>query len=319
MGKAGDGYQQIVGTVMTAFQPDAEVKVGTWVTGPDGRRDMDVMVQGTKSGQKHVALIECKDWARPIGIEKIDALESKRRDLNVDSCFIFSNSGFTRDALAKAQRVGIQAAAALKHGEDQIKVVFPQVYIGQSMSAEGFQLIIRIRPGDCQPATKGDERSVTYEGRSVYNWAYDRCKDFLNENITASHVVMSYGIKRDVIFERAGPEASANAISIPFHAKPKWYSQIVTVDASLGYYDYHRCRIIIPESAKAIFTFNPKDCLEIDNPSEGEKPIFIGVNGRAEPTGIQWNWVRLPARDDGRETADLGSLVDPVVITQSDF
>jgi hypothetical protein len=49
MPKTGDEYQQIVGAVVKALDPGAQVTVGKWVIGPDGRRDKDVEVRGTKS------------------------------------------------------------------------------------------------------------------------------------------------------------------------------------------------------------------------------------------------------------------------------
>ena len=59
-------------------------------------------------------MVECKDHARPIGIGYIDAFESKIRDLKPDRASMFGNSGFTRDALKKAKRVGIEMASAMK-------------------------------------------------------------------------------------------------------------------------------------------------------------------------------------------------------------
>lgn len=81
MGKRGDAYQNAVAQVARSLVQDADVVVGTWVLGPDGRRDLDVLVRPRQAGATPVVVIECKDWNRPIGIALIDALESKRRDL----------------------------------------------------------------------------------------------------------------------------------------------------------------------------------------------------------------------------------------------
>lgn len=74
--------------------------------GPDGRRDLDVAIRPNGGGSALLAVIECKDWNRPIGIGFIDALNSKRRDIGAPVAMICSNSGFTADALRKAARVG---------------------------------------------------------------------------------------------------------------------------------------------------------------------------------------------------------------------
>jgi hypothetical protein len=122
MAKAGDEYREMVGTVMAALDVGSAVKTEQWITGPDGERDMDVEVRGTLNGAPHFILVECKDHARPIGIGFVDAFESKIRDLKSDRAIMFSNSGFTQDALKKANRVGIEMASAIKAGDDTVKI-----------------------------------------------------------------------------------------------------------------------------------------------------------------------------------------------------
>ncbi len=65
--KLGDAYQDLVGEIQRALDPGASVDVGIWVEGPDGRRDCDVRVRGTVNGATRFILIECKDWAAPVG------------------------------------------------------------------------------------------------------------------------------------------------------------------------------------------------------------------------------------------------------------
>ena len=48
MAKRGSEYEQIVGSIRRALDPGATVEVGKWVKGPDGRRDRDVRVRGTR-------------------------------------------------------------------------------------------------------------------------------------------------------------------------------------------------------------------------------------------------------------------------------
>ena len=91
--------------------------------GPDGRRDLDVLIRGVHAGRNVTIAIECKDWKKRVGIEVIDALESKRRDIPADIAFICSNSGFTKDARRKAGRVGIGLVTVLQHGDRRIRSV----------------------------------------------------------------------------------------------------------------------------------------------------------------------------------------------------
>src|SRR5688572_2658658 len=126
MAKAGDEYQAIVEAVARALHPEANVCAGEWVEGPDGRRDMDVAV---RFGKDRVVLLECKDWRRPVGIDAIDKLESKSRDLGAESALIYSNSGFTKQALVKAERVGIGALSALKAEDGRIRSMLTREWI----------------------------------------------------------------------------------------------------------------------------------------------------------------------------------------------
>ena len=100
-------YQELVGTIESAFDSGAEVRVGEWIEGPDGNRDCDVSIRGTREGVPYFAFAECKDWKRRVGIETVDALDSKRKDLNSDLTALYSNSGFSAHAVQKAKRAGI--------------------------------------------------------------------------------------------------------------------------------------------------------------------------------------------------------------------
>ena len=87
--KRGDAYQFAVAQVAKGIAPAAQVVVGTWFDGPDGRRDLDVAIW-SPDGTVLLAVIECKDWNKPIGIAFIDALDSKRHDLGAKAAMICS-------------------------------------------------------------------------------------------------------------------------------------------------------------------------------------------------------------------------------------
>jgi len=129
--KPGDEYQELVGAVEKALEPGASVKVGQWIDGPDGKRELDVEVRGTLDGSPCFILIECKDWGDPVRIGVIDALDSKRRDLFADRAVVYSNSGFTAPALRKAKRVRIGAASALKAGDGEVKVAIETAIVAK--------------------------------------------------------------------------------------------------------------------------------------------------------------------------------------------
>ena len=124
MAKLGRAYEQVVADVAKQFDPSAEVKVGEWVKGPDGLREVDVLIAGTVDGVTRQILIECKDYdshKRRIGIAVIDAADSKRRDLAADVTLICSNEGFSKDAMRKAGRVGIGLIGVMKEADPRIR------------------------------------------------------------------------------------------------------------------------------------------------------------------------------------------------------
>lgn len=89
------------------FDPSAEVKVGEWVKGPDGLREVDVLITGTVDGVTRQILI--------------DAADSKRRDLAADVTLICSNAGFSKDAMRKAGRVGIGLIGVMREPDPRIR------------------------------------------------------------------------------------------------------------------------------------------------------------------------------------------------------
>ena len=131
--KLGKEFQLVVADVVREMDPNATVREGEWVVGPDGRRDLDVVVEGTVAGVVRRVQIECKDYSnegRPIGIALIDALDSKHRDLKMDVSMMCSNGGFTDDAIRKAKRLGIGLVGVLRTKDPRIRYrVLDEIYI----------------------------------------------------------------------------------------------------------------------------------------------------------------------------------------------
>jgi hypothetical protein len=78
--------------------------------GPDGKRQIDVLVETEIFGHNTKTMIECRDYSRPLDIEHIDALDSKSADLAVDMVVLVARNGFTKKAKHKAKRKNIRLA-----------------------------------------------------------------------------------------------------------------------------------------------------------------------------------------------------------------
>ncbi len=189
MAKAGDEYRELVGTVMVALDPGSAVKTEQWITGPDGERDMDVEVRGTLNGVPHFILVECKDHARPIGIGFIDAFESKIRDLKPDRAIMFSDSGFTRDALKKANRVGIEMASAMKAKDDTIKIRVHREVVARRLTLT-FETA-SLYPFDGHPheiEEKWKVEDLLFDGLPVIHWINEKMKLVASEHDMANRI-----------------------------------------------------------------------------------------------------------------------------------
>lgn len=109
LSKLGTTYQTVLASILRHLNPGADVAEGEWVEGPDGRRELDVVLRGSIAQKPVSILFECKDYNRQrrIGIEIVDAFDSKLRDLGFDKGIICSNADFSLPARAKATRLSI--------------------------------------------------------------------------------------------------------------------------------------------------------------------------------------------------------------------
>ena len=282
MTKLGDEYQDIVGAVEKALDSGAIVKVGQWVKGPDGRRDMDVEVRGIIDGEPKFILVECKDWKKPVGIKEIDALESKRHDLGADDTVIYSNCGFTRDALRKARRVGIGACSAIKAGDGRIKLAFYRQLVVKKLSVERCIPILYFPKGDDQHIEeKWDIISMTYQEAPVVNWISSVSKDILRRHENCNSVIANFAFGKQIDFKIGHRVVHLTGIGFRLECSKKWLTQEVQSDISLGLYDHIRKHFLIPNGEKYILgwiDFNSWEEIESDGwdtPEEGSFEIYL--------------------------------------------
>jgi hypothetical protein len=258
MPKAGDEYQEIVGAVARAFDPGASAKVGQWVEGPDGRRDLDVEVRGTINGSPYFVQIECKDWAVPVGLGVVDALDSKRRDLAADRAIIFSNSGFTASALLKAARIGIEMASALKAGDKRIKVVIEKLLVAKRLSIDSMRAVLYPTPG--QPPEFDDRWNVDQllcDNLPVKNWISELSRGLIQEHEDAMKLTFRCTFRPHGGWTYDRRPIHVAAMELFFKCSKKWVGQTVREDVTLGSYDHLRRSVAVP--AKQGFFMGPVD------------------------------------------------------------
>jgi len=246
--KPGDEYQELVGAVAAALDPGASVKMGQWIEGPDGKRDLDVEVRGTIDGSPCFILIECKDWRDRVGIGVIDALDSKRRDLGADRAIAYSNSGFTAPALRKAARLEIGAASALKAGDGKAKVAIETEIIAKRLSVDSMRVKLNGISGKALDELEDGwiVGELLFDNSPVINWISELSRRLIEQHENATSIVFRCTFRQSSLWSYQGRLLPVGAIGLLFSCSKKWLSQVVRVDVTLGLFDHLRRRVTVP-------------------------------------------------------------------------
>jgi hypothetical protein len=262
----GKSYQRLVALVVSAMDPTSVVEEGRWVEGPDGTRDMDVLITGTVEGKKRRILVECKDYdpqtTGKVGIEVIDALESKRHDLAVDMALVCSNSGYTTTALRKAKRTGIGLISILIAEDPEIKVKIEEVvyfrHIKVIDTTVDFGVLV---PKDTEPY------KILFKGLPFLYWLHGRIMALLPYKAKISGTFsITQKFETPVELDFGGTHIKFSNLKFMVTQETTWFSQVVELDASMGIYDYIRGKVrLIPGEAKYVMKgFNIDNGTPID-------------------------------------------------------
>lgn len=247
MPKAGTEYQELVALVATALDTSAVIKTGQWIEGPDGNREVDVEVRGTVDGKNHFVLIECKDWKRPVDVQAVDALDSKRQDLSANAAFIFSNSGFSQKALRKAKRVGIDTVSAIAEGNSLVRVKLCREVIAKKLSIDSWISTLYPSPeSEKIIPQQWDMRNLRYGGMPIVNWLSPLSNKLMQEHEGKRKLVYTAAFKTNTVFSLDGAAVLLRGLRVEMTCSRKWVSQISPVDASLGSYNHVTGRLSVP-------------------------------------------------------------------------
>jgi len=240
--KKGTAYEELVAIIVREFfNESCTIKHGSWIDGPDGRRDMDVLVEGVKDGKKEKILIECKDYDKSktgrVGIELIDALDSKRRDLSIDKCLICSNSGFTAPALRKAKRTGIGPISVLKSGDDRIKIEIIEKIFYRVINVDTFTCTFHFhRLSECI-----DPSIVLYKKLPVYLWVQQRMSilfTICTSKEAHGQLNKTFRFKHPLQVKSNGRKHYLSSVEGTMEVSRCWYSIDVKLDARSAIYNY---------------------------------------------------------------------------------
>lgn len=101
--KSWEKFERLVAAVNLAADKDATVK---WDDTVDGRQ-FDVTIRYKKGLYDFLIVIECKDFATPIPIEKVEAFATKSSSVGANRAILASSSGFQSGAIQSARENNI--------------------------------------------------------------------------------------------------------------------------------------------------------------------------------------------------------------------
>lgn len=286
MTKVGTPYEQVVAEVLASFDPKVNVSQGQWVPGPDGRRDMDVLLEGTVNGKNRRVMVECKDFnpdpksTGPVGIQYVDALDSKRRDLAVDFAVICSNGGFTADAIHKAKRVGIGIISVLKKNDERVRFrVVEEIYL-RHLKLENSA--VQLKYGEFRVNVRNTPMvNLKYRGLSIEGWVAGRIIDILaSQPIVTGHYQDALRFRQRIRIDLPWSSVEVTELTILFTISGTWLASVGMIDATRGIYDWIRRRVRVPTDTKysVDYSFNFDIGTPITEPPPSEF-IKDGLNG----------------------------------------
>lgn len=106
----GKPFENLVGSVYEAIvarELGVTVERNVLLDSPDGPRQIDVLVRAEVAGHKLLTVVECRDLGKRLDVTHVDGLVSKMVDVRASKGVLVARKGFSRTAVRKAQRLGI--------------------------------------------------------------------------------------------------------------------------------------------------------------------------------------------------------------------
>lgn len=83
-----------------------------FLDGHDGKREFDIVLKTQIAGLTLLTVIECRDFKKKIDVTHLDGFISKMQDVNANKGVIISRKGFSKKALNKGRRLGLDLRLA---------------------------------------------------------------------------------------------------------------------------------------------------------------------------------------------------------------
>jgi hypothetical protein len=113
MPRRSNAFQRLAFLIQRSVAPDWTVEESAML--PDiltGKlREVDVIAKRLVAGHEMVLSIECRDHKRPADVSWVESMHTKHQHLATSKLVLWSNSGFTHEAISKSKLLKIDAVS----------------------------------------------------------------------------------------------------------------------------------------------------------------------------------------------------------------
>lgn len=155
MPKDGAAFESLTAEIFEALRNDhnyESVEKNVLLSGPDGDREIDVLLKGKVGPFDCITIVECKDYNKNVDVTKIDALHSKMLDVGANKAVLVARKGFSKGAIMKAKRLNISLCTAHTASSEKWKFSLEVPFLVQEQSVEeiypSFQLLFGSYSGE---------------------------------------------------------------------------------------------------------------------------------------------------------------------------
>jgi hypothetical protein len=304
-----DEYRAVVAEVINAFEPKAFITVGGQVIGPDGGRRVDVQVFREKSDAPTLVDVVYRQDNAPVGVEMVDAAESKGKDLRARTMLLCSNSGFDQNAIRKAKRVGVGLISVLKEGSNRATAyVEEEIYLRTIVVKSVRSLYTHPSPKKSTTAFN----DITYKGVPVDDWLNTRAFMGIMGISTSGPVRFFYRLKTPTDFNSPGRKIrGVTEIAMELELEIQWAAQTVQINAKEAIYDYVRgsLRLRPGENNVTIKNLNFDTAVHLPEPPP-ENRLGVGASRQGEADFV-FARIRGLARPPQSPSKIIDDLIDP--------
>lgn len=107
-------FEEFVASIQKVLTPKATITPNDIIAGKSGvRRKIDISIRRNLGQFKILAIIDCKDWSKPIDIGVVGAFADLLEDVSANKGAIVCNAGFTEGAKERAKEKGIDLLMAV--------------------------------------------------------------------------------------------------------------------------------------------------------------------------------------------------------------